>query len=84
VILKVASEQGWVFYGNVGSISTGFVNWGEVIDSDVYWILYPEEDHPAEKVVLMVDFGNPLLFKIVADGQIYLLNDEGKTIERIN
>lgn len=86
MILKIKYENGWIFYDQFIKIRYEYkediVKWDDKL-YDVVW--NDQETEGCTKYVSIVGrLKNGNEFSIASYGTTYLLNDEGKTIERIN
>ena len=95
MILKISTEnKGWVVYDNFDKVQYKHLKYKEAkqLDTDARWLYEASEDEETVCVYISakkirVDKDEERLgleFSIVASGLVFLCNDEGKTIERIN
>lgn len=88
MIVKIETNQGWAFYDGVKEFNWSFKNPGDT-NLTTYYDIYagqePKEDETRSVMkYIMLCVENSTAWQLIhANGEIYLLNDNGKTIERI-
>lgn len=84
MIVKIKHINSWIFYDKLEKVRYDKASIVEFIDDvpDVSWI--NEKSGSTDAVLLKTRKINDTEFIILANETVYLLNDEGKTIERIN
>lgn len=84
MIVKIKHKNSWVFYDELSRINYKKVSIVDILKTknDVEWI--NEESGSLDSVVMFTRKTNGEEFIIFANEGVYLLNNEGKTIERIN
>jgi len=88
MIVKIIQEKGALFYDGFEKIRYEYKTSEELeqFDTDATWI---DSRVTLAKGMVIVGRRKPIIgtdpeFTIRTNGEVYLLNDEGKTIERIN
>jgi hypothetical protein len=82
MIIKIKHKDSWIFYDELSKVRyetasiTNFIS----IETDANWITEGSTD----AVLIHSRKKNGEEFVILANERTYLLNDEGKTIERLN
>jgi len=85
MIVKIKKEDGWVFLDKVNKaeIQTKNQKLEEVYEFGSPTIIESTEKN-VNKLNLFIKFSDFRQENYLIDSEVYLLNDEGKTIERIN
>ena len=84
MIVKIKHKESWVFYDRLSKIRyevssiTNFIS----VETDANWV--NEDSGTTDAVLIHSRKINGEEFIILANEKIYLLNDEGKTIEKLN
>ena len=87
MIVKIKSEKkaklnGWIFYDGLTRVHYDFVDEASVKDYEVDARWFDAEDGVALLIRALKRDGQEFL--VLTNRTTYLLNDEGKTIERLN
>lgn len=89
MIVKIKQDEGWTFQ-ECTRITTNTTEWGQRFtwSADIEWILQPfgnkkREETYVLKVIHLLNNDTPL-HTIITDRTAYILNADGKTIDKIN
>ncbi len=84
MILKVRTEKSWVYFGDVEKAETIVDAQESLLDScEIYGETSAIQDEKKSGKIIRIETAKRERF-ILGFLAVYLLNDEGKTIERLN
>ena len=92
MIIKILWKNSWIFYDGFEKIRYEFIEKNKIDEIDFIDARWDSENSKSSHFLMMIgrkrlenDRGAPgREFTIITNCSVYLLNDEGKTIERIN
>jgi hypothetical protein len=90
MVIKMQRGEGWEFIGDIKDAivlphGENEANNGQFFDEFRLEVIEPEETHPQRtSAYILAHRSDGKTLGIVSERDVYLLNDNGKTIERLN